>query len=396
MADTTRARRTWATPRRVIAGFAIVVVVGALLTPNANPESAGRLTTFAADPGGARGLHEVARRLGWPVRQALDPLAAPLDSNAIYAILRPVIELTSLETAALLDAVRAGAGLVLVPGVSSTIMDSLGLKAVHTSLGPHEVVRRPAWDSLGVRPTTGWPFAVIERTDSAPPEAITLLATRRLRSNFVIDTQPLVLGVPLGRGRIAILADGDILANSELRDETIAVLPIRLLEWVAPGRRPPVIFTEYHQGYGRHPSVTRSIRTALFHTAPGRTAVHLLAAGALLLLVHGIRPISPRPRARVERRSPIEHVGALAHAYAQVSATRTATRRLVHGLRRRHPIGTLRAATDEEYLASLTARFPQVGSQVELLLSAIAESQPPERFREAGAAVAHIERTLST
>ena len=396
MADATTRRRTWATPRRVIAGFAIVVVVGAILTPNANPESAGRLTTFAADPGGSRGLYEVARRLGWPVRQALDPLAAPLDSNAIYAVLRPPVELTSLETSALLEAVRAGAGLLLVPGRASAIMDSLGLEAVHTSLGPHEIVRRPAWDSLGVRPTTGWPFAVIERTDSAPSGVTTLLATRRLRSNFVVDTQALILGVPLGRGRIAILADGDILANSELRDETTAVLPIRLLEWVAPGRRPPVIFTEYHQGYGRHPSVTRSIRTAVFQTAPGRMVVHFLAAGALLLLVHGIRPISPRPRARVERRSPIEHVGALAHAYAQVNATRTAIRRLVHGLRRRHPIGTLRAATDEEYLASLTARYPAVGRQVELLLAAIAEPQPLERFREAGAAVAQIERILST
>ena len=388
--------RSWATPRRVLTGFAVVVVVGALLTPTTNPESAGRLTTFAADPGGTRGLHEVARRLGWPVQQKLEPLSAPLDSNAIYVVLRPVIELTSLETSALLDAVRAGAGLVLVPGRASAVVDSLGLRAVHTALGPHEIVRRPAWDSLGVRPTTVWPFAVIERTDSSPPDAITLLATRRLRSNFVVDTQALVMGVPLGRGRIAILADGDILANSELRDETAAVLPIRLFEWAGSGRRLPLIFTEYHQGYGRHPSVTRSIRTAMFQTAPGRTVVQLLVAGLVLLAVHGIRPIAPRSRARVERRSPIEHVGALAHAYAQVGATRTAARRLIHGLRRRHPIGTLRAATDEQYLASLSARYPAVAPQVELLMHAAAEPRPPEQLREVGAAVAHIERTLST
>ena len=395
MADDS-ASRSWATPRKVIAAFLVVVVVGAILTPTTNPESAGRLTTFAADPGGTRGLYEVARRLGWPVSRSLTPLTGPLDSNAIYVILRPPVQPTSGEASAVLSAVRAGAGLLLVPGGGSTIIDSLGLAAVHTSLGPHEIVRRAAWDSLGVRPTTSWPFAVIEVTDSAPPGVVTLLATRRLRSNFAIDTQPLIVGVPLGRGRIAILADGDILANSDLRDETTAVLPIRLLEWLAPRRRPPLVFAEYHQGYGRHPSVTRSIRLAVFHTAPGRAAVHLLAAGAVLLLLHGIRPISPRPRARVERRSPIEHVGALAHAYAQVGATRIATRRLVHGLRRRHPIGTLRAATDEEYLASLTARYPGVAPQVELLLSGMAESQPPERFRKAGAAIAHIERTLST
>ena len=387
---------SWATPRKVIAAFLVVVVVGTILTPNTNPESAGRLTTFAADPGGARGLHEVARRLGWPVSRAESPFAAPLDSGAIYVVLSPPIDLTSLEVSAVLDAVRAGGGLFLVPGAGSPIMDSLGLKVTHTALGPHEIVRRAAWDSLGVRPNTRWPYAVIEETDSTVPGVVTLLSTRRLRGNLAIDTQPLVVGVPVGKGRIAILADGTVLANSDLRDETSAVLPIRLLEWIAPGRRPPLVFAEYHQGYGRHPSVMRSIRLAVFETAPGRAALQFIAAGLVLLLVHGIRPISPRPRARVERRSPIEHVGALAHAYAQVAATRTATRRLVHGLRRRHPIGTLRAASDEEYLASLTARYPGVAPQVELLNAAMADSRSTERFREAGAAVAHIERTLST
>lgn len=388
--------RPWVTPRSVAAGFIIVVIAGALLSPSVNPESAGRLTTFASDPGGTRGLFEVARRLGWPATRLTGPLVGPLDSSVVYLVLRPPIDLTSSEASALLTAVREGAGLVLVPGAASTIADSLGIKAVLTGLGPHEVVHRARWDSLGVRPTTRWPFGVIEVSDSGPSDYVTLLAGHRLRTSMVSDTQPIAIGIPLGKGRIAVLADGRVLTNSELRDDSTAMLPIRLLEWVAPGRRPALVFAEYHQGYGRHPSVTRSIRTALFGTPAGRAVVQLLAAGAVLLLAVGIRPIAPRARARVERRSPIEHVGALAHAYAQVGATRTATRRLVRGLRRRHPIGTLRAATDEEYLASLTARYPTVAPQVELLLAASARPQLPERFREAGAAVAHIERTLST
>ena len=81
-----------------------------------------------------------------------------------------------------------------------------------------------------------------------------------------------------------------------------------------------------------------------------------------------------------------------------VAVARVAARlvRLVRGLRRRHPIGTLRAASDEDYLASLTARHPAVAAEVELLLDASRESQLPERFQAAGAAVAHIERILST
>ena len=394
MAEDGRASRL--TLGRVAIAFVLVVVVGALLSPEANPESAGRLTTFASDPGGARGLFEVARRLGWPVTQRLEPFEAPLDTSAVYVILEPPVGLTSLETSALLTAVRGGAGLVLVPGGASAIADSLGIEAVSTGLGPHEVVHETAWDTLGVRPTGTWPFALIEVSDSAPDDLVTLLPARRVRVNLDIDTLPLALGISLGKGRIAVLADGEVLKNSQLRRETAAVLPLRLIEWASPGRRPTLVFAEYHQGYGRHPSVTRSIRSAVFGTATGRTAAQLIAAGLVLLAVFGIRPISPRTRARVERRSPIEHVGALAHAYAQVRATRTATRRLVRGLRRRHPIGTLRAATDEEYLASLTARHPAVAPQVELLLAASSEPQSPERFREAGAAVAHIERILST
>jgi hypothetical protein len=169
-----------------------------------------------------------------------------------------------------------------------------------------------------------------------------------------------------------------------------------LLELLAPGEHPPVVFAEYHQGFGRHASVTRAVRRALSGTPSGRALLHLLAAGAILLLAISVRPIAPPDRARIERRSPIEHVGALARAYAQVGATRTASRRLIRGLRRRHPIGTYRSATDEEYLSSVAARYPALARDIELLVVATSEPQTPERFRDVGIAVATIERTLST
>jgi len=395
MAEQTSARVI--TPRRVIVAFIVVVVVGTLLTPSGLPESGGRLTSHAYDAGGVRGFYEAAARLGWPVTRIEDRFQGILDTNAIYVVLHPTVQPTSREASALLTAVRSGAGMLLVAGSGSALADSLGLKEVTTNtLGPYAVARRAAWDSLGAWPTPMWPFGVIERTDSAPDNVVVFLEAVRLRANMVTDTQAVVVGVPLGKGRIAMIADGAVLANRNFRASTASVLPIRLLEWLAPDRKPTLVFAEYHQGYGRHPSVTRAIRTALFGTPVGRAALQVLAAAGVLLLVHAIRPIAPRGVARVERRSPIEHVGALAHAYAQVGATRIAIRRLVRGLRRRHPIGILRAATDEEYLASVAARHPSVALQIELLAAATSERQTPERFREAGAAVAHIERKLST
>src|SRR5918992_1658926 len=112
------------TPGRVLAAFAIVVVGGVLLTPPANPESGGRLTTFASDGGGTRGFFETLRRLGWHPTRAIEPFAPPLDSGALYMLLDPVVPLTSGEVTALLDAVRAGAGLI-VAGGQSAIHDSL-------------------------------------------------------------------------------------------------------------------------------------------------------------------------------------------------------------------------------------------------------------------------------
>jgi hypothetical protein len=157
-----------------------------------------------------------------------------------------------------------------------------------------------------------------------------------------------------------------------------------------------MVFAEYHQGHGMHPSVMKTIQRELAYTPAGRMVIHLLIATALLLLAMGIRPIAPRPQMRGERRSPLEHVGALAQAYGQVNATRTGLRRLIRGLRRRHPIGTLRSATDDEYLTSVAARHPAVAPDVDMLRSMLTERPDPERFQTAGTAIAHIERTLST
>jgi hypothetical protein len=193
-----------------------------------------------------------------------------------------------------------------------------------------------------------------------------------------------------------MIINGAVLANGQFREKATAVMPIRMLEWIAPGRRPTIVFAEYHQGHGIHASIVKTVRRELAHTPAGRVVLQLFAAAALLLLAAGVRPIAPRARVTSERRSPLEHVGALARAYSQVDATRTALRRLVRGLRRRHPIGTLRSAPDDEYLASVAARHPAIAGDVDLLLKTIHDRPSPDRFEAAGAAIAHIERTLST
>jgi hypothetical protein len=117
-------------------------------------------------------------------------------------------------------------------------------------------------------------------------------------------------------------------------------------------------------------------------------------AALALLVVLGMRALPPSPRSRIERRSPMEHVGALARAYEQVGATRTVSRRLLRGLRRRHPLGARHGDEDEVFLDALRSRYPSLASDVELLRRAIRQSLTPEELLGVGHAIHHIERAM--
>jgi hypothetical protein len=178
-----------------------------------------------------------------------------------------------------------------------------------------------------------------------------------------------------------------------------------MLDWLSAGRAAapagsaasPVrrlVFDEYHQGYGTHANPVRAVGHFLTDVSLGRALLQAAAAGLVLLAALGPRPIAPRPRQRIERRSPVEHVGALARAYEQIGATRLATRRLVRGLRRRHAHGAWRQASDEDFLRSLAARKPATAAAVNRLLDAAARPLTAAEFAQVGAAVDDIDQLL--
>ncbi|HEX2778253.1 MAG TPA: hypothetical protein VHM30_02065, partial [Gemmatimonadaceae bacterium] len=214
-------------------------------------------------------------------------------------------------------------------------------------------------------------------------------------SGLVPSVKPSALGLPLGSGRVVVLADPGILRNGLLDEQKLVVLPQRLLEWVAPSERAPVIFDEYHHGMGRHGSTVRAVRNALGRTTVGRAGLQIMLAGLVLLLASGARPIAPRARMRLERRSPLEHVGALSRAYMQKGATRLAARRLVHGLRRRHGAAA-RSGDDETFLRRLADRHPTLKPSVERLIAATQHPASPREFTLLADDVDTIERTLRT
>lgn len=220
-------------------------------------------------------------------------------------------------------------------------------------------------------------------------------ATTMVRVEHEDEEKPAMMSLRVGSGEVVVLADPGYFRNLNARGGASTLFAVRTFEWLDPSRNRPLVFDEYHQGFGQRESLLGVIGDALLHTAPGRVFLQLAAAGLILLLVYGVRPIAPVKRNSIERRSPLEHVGALARAYQQTEATRTSTQRLLRGLRRRRPLGATGALDDESYLSLVSSRKPALAADVERVRTALDRPLPAAEWVAVGAAIDHIERTIA-
>jgi hypothetical protein len=212
-------------------------------------------------------------------------------------------------------------------------------------------------------------------------------------------------GFPLGLGRVVVLSDPDFLRNDVLRvcKWGLDVVAVRVLEYLATGAsaRDRLVFDEYHQGFGTHPGTLRAIVAYLSRSSSGHVLLQSMLAGLVLLLALGPRLLPAHDPERVERRSPLEHVNALAQAYALVGGTRTATARLLRGLRRRAQRGApndVAHSADErdEIFLDTIAAIPELADDAALIRRALREPLAGREFTMVGAALEHVEHTLLT
>jgi hypothetical protein len=416
-------------PRVALSVLAALIIIVALLTPEATGGRTGdvRLTTRSTDSQGASLLYELAGRLGWrPSRRDADSIALG-DTASVHLILDPPVPVSATETHQVLDRVRRGAALVFVLG-GGPLADSLGLgsrvprtgSVIGTSqilVGVSGPLVADDTSSCGRHDegvlSAGLPFWPDKQTQilalrwrGPQPEGARVLATVRTVSGFAGAELPAAIGFPLGRGRVVVAADPDLLRNDVLRvcRWGADVAAVRMLEYAstgAPGggRRERLVFDEYHQGYGDQPGTVRGIMTYLGRTASGHLVLQLAAAGLLLLFAVGPRLLPPRAAERIERRSPLEHVDALARAYRAVGATRTATARLVHGVRRRveHALGAQGGpSSDETFLAWAHDRAPSRSADIDLVRHALARPISRRELETVGQALRRLETSLTT
>lgn len=396
------------TPWFVLGLLLVVIVVAVLFTP-VQPigYSYPLLTTHAAAHGGAMALYQTADRLGWDVERLERPMRHGTDSAAVYAVLDAPEPLTSSDVSTLLGAVSRGAGLLAVLSRNSALGDSLGV-----NVNRHR-------DELPV--ALAGPLARRARQSSPSPDEMNLPEanivlrfegarrdiTRLLELPGAIDSSEVTTRDPAdtsrvpavaaafayGRGRVVVVSDASLLRNIELRDTYAGIIAIRLLEAAAPAGVERLVFDEYHFGHGQRSTFADLVWRALFGTRLGRLTVTIAVAALVLLLAVAPRAIKPPPRAAIERRSPLEHVGALARAYETIGASQTAMRRLVRGLRRRHTAAGS-SVPDDTYLEALAHRHPLLAGDVGTVLRALRHPVTPAELSEAARVLERVEHTV--
>jgi len=395
--------RTPAVSRRVrpailLTALTVVAVVVALLTPEAADNSGGQLSSYSVAPGGARLSFELAKRFGWSVQRRLTPLDSAVDRTTVHAVIGPSSDLGAKEIHRLLNDVRAGGGLIIAVDDQDAIADSLGLRiGVETRwfgdpLDPR--CRNSPMEGAFVLPPS---VRRLAWRRPAPGPTTLLAETDRRFGNL-----PIALGVHVGHGRVAVVGSVDLFRNSAVQtcqwgaDLVVA----RALEFARPAMtaHPTLLFDEYHHGFGTHPGSMSAVARYLARTSSGHVFLQALVAGLILLLAYAPRPIVPRDPERITRRSPLEHADALAHAYEDVDATRTATANLVWGLRRRagRMVGVASGVGDDAFLDAVVRRHPELQGPADVVSKALRGPIADREFVAAGDALTEIERHLTS
>jgi hypothetical protein len=148
-------------------------------------------------------------------------------------------------------------------------------------------------------------------------------------------------------------SDPEPLTNDRLRTSGAAVALVRAAA-AGAGPRGTVWIDEYHHGYRDGGSAVGGTLRFMRDRPWGHATLQWLLVALGTLLLFGRRfgaPLQPPP---ARRRSPLEHVEALAGAYRQGGARRTARRLLLAGLARRMGRRVPREGTERELLERLT------------------------------------------
>jgi len=335
-----------------------VAAIGALAgrSEGGAPDFETRPSTFLAEPEGSRALLEAAQRLGLQVRRFRErpvQLGRVADSlPKILVILDPTAEFSAPEVAEVLRLSRGSDLLLAGPG-AAPLMRCFG----------YRVERLP--DSVAVAPPgrePGREDPVVGRVLLRTGETVAVDSSRSEDIGRFACQVPAVahrevllqtgeggmagIGLTLDDGRqVLLFSDAAPFRNRNLRRTTAGPFVLGLLT----RSYREVVFEEYHHGFGPSGSLAGAA-LGWSRRSPWGWAMWQLALVGLLALLFGAIRFGPTVQAipRI-RRSPLEHVHALATALSAARGHEEAIGAMVRGLRRRlalpgmRPVGDWRA-----------------------------------------------------
>lgn len=367
-----------------------------------------RRSTFLTTPEGARAYAEVLDRLGVRVDRfrlrsaALDSLIRP--DQTVLAVLSPT-EFSSADAAALADYSEEGD--LLLAGVSASLAmrcfgytvdvrdaDSIALYRVDQGVADPEPL---VWSRDLVLVRRAEPV-VVDSSELAAGSLETCTVRHAIGTDTLLLSEggrPAALRLRLENGvQVSLVANGLLFSNWALRETDAGLATVPMIA----GRYRRVVFDEYLHGFGPSGSLTRAVLEWSLRSPWGWFGWQLALTGLVLLLVNAVRLGPPQPVIERRRRSPLEHVRALATALAAAQGGDVAVNLMVRGLRRRLSAGQQPLRGDvEPWLSALEAnvRTPKSRQAVSTLRTLIRRPASSEVVLRAAHAVEDLWQDLT-
>ncbi|HET9708675.1 MAG TPA: DUF4350 domain-containing protein [Gemmatimonadales bacterium] len=338
---------------------AIALVAG---TSGTRPTSTWEpVSTYRTGPMGGRAAYDVLARLGVPVerrRTALFDLARQGRRRpAVLAVVSPEEWLVPAEREAVAQYVGNG-GVLFAAGEGGGLTECFGWRTAEPdTTATLDSVAVAAPEGMGQLPRVEWVLhprgrgadtleSQLKRSAEQPKTGFRRLLKQDDACRSVIreavDTllttrtgKPVLVRLRFaGGGSVVLLADDAYLRNAAWRTTDVPLLLVPLLQ-PSPGVRGHVSWDEYHHGYGASSSTSGAVLEWMVRSPAGWLLLQLIVVGFVWLAVTAVRFGPPRPVLDRRRRSPLEHVEALAAGLEGASGADTAVLLMISGLRRR-------------------------------------------------------------
>jgi hypothetical protein len=297
-----------------------------------------RRSTYLVGPGGARGFAEALDRLGVEVvrhRRAVEWLDTfARDSGTVVVLLQPSSPLSAAEGRHLAD---MEGDLLLAGPATDPVTTCLGYRVLPRARA--EQADAPPGTGAGLPPAAAelvrhHARTVTDSSERADGGDVTCTVPEPDGVDTLLTEGDRIVALALryaGGRRVTLVADGQLFSNRALRETAAGPFALGL---VVPRYR-RVLVDERHHGYEIAGSLAGAAIDWSVRSPWGWAVWQLAIVGVLALLAGGIRFGPARSVIVRRRRSPLEHVRALATALAAARGHDIAARLMVQGLRRR-------------------------------------------------------------